>query len=502
MAVDLQWLLVQEPLALRLVAGETHKVALDWAHSIDLLDPTPWVAGRGLVLTTGLRLPRSAAGQRAYAERLAQAGVSALGFGIGVRYEEIPRPVVESCVEHALPLVEVPLSTPFIAVTQAVARRLAEDQMEGLQQALDHQRKITRSAVRGGLNGVVTMLSRELRCDAVVLDEYGVAMASSDRRPGVTELVRREWRRMPSHARPGTRGITTEHGALEIQTLQGKSGVCGWLAVCHETPLSDTDRLLVNQAAGLITLQLDWPTELITAYQEIGGTLLMLLLDTVGGASPVSSHLQHFGFRAGDRVVLALVTAPRAHSRLLDIVNAGLEATKRPHVVSMVPAGVAALLLETDAERLVPLLDRTIADAGLRDVVTGVSQPLDLAGVASGVGQAEQAAADARRLGLAVGWFGELTLSAVVADEAVRERVWSLAEPALAALEGADAELRPSLEAFLRNNGSWEASARDLGVHRHTLKARMDKVERLTGLSLDSAESRVLLLLGLVSRPR
>ena len=502
MAVDLHWLLGQGALDLRLVAGNSRGVALDWAHSIDLLDPTPWLNGQGLVLTTGLRLPRSVREQRAYAERLTDAGVPALGFGVGIRYDEIPAPLRESCVRLGLPLVEVPLSTPFIAITQAVARRLAEEQMEGLQQALDYQQRITRSAVRSGLAGVVTMLRRELRCDAVALDEYGVVMATSSRRPEVTEMVCREWRGLSSHARPGTVGITTERGMLEIQTLQGRSGVCGWLAVSHQVPLSGTDRLLVNQAAGLITLQMDWPAELTAAYHDVGGTLLALLLDLPSSAPPIIRHLNHFGFGPRDRVMLALVTAPRAPHSLLDVLTVALEATKRPHLVSRVAAGVATLLVEADAERLVPLMDRTTSEAGLDGLVIGVSQPLEQSAVTSGIGQAEQAAADARRVGHTVGWFGDLTLSSVVADDALRERVWSLAEPALAALDGVDIDLSPSLEAFLHHNGSWEAAARDLGVHRHTLKARMNKVERLTGLSLDSAESRVLLMLGLMSRPR
>ena len=58
----------------------------------------------------------------------------------------------------------------------------------------------------------------------------------------------------------------------------------------------------------------------------------------------------------------------------------------------------------------------------------------------------------------------------------------------------------PSLEAFLHHNGSWETAARALGVHRHTLRARMARVEELTGLSLDSADNRVLLTLALMSR--
>ena len=98
-----------------------------------------------------------------------------------------------------------------------------------------------------------------------------------------------------------------------------------------------------------------------------------------------------------------------------------------------------------------------------------------------------------------------LTLGAVVADEAIRSRVWALAGPALDRLAREatprEADLLPSLEAFLRHNGSWESSARALGVHRHTLRSRMARVQELTGLDLDVADNRVLLLLALMSRP-
>jgi DNA-binding PucR family transcriptional regulator len=39
-------------------------------------------------------------------------------------------------------------------------------------------------------------------------------------------------------------------------------------------------------------------------------------------------------------------------------------------------------------------------------------------------------------------------------------------------------------------------------VHRHTLRARISRVEELTGLDLNDAECRVMLLLALMSRPR
>jgi len=119
--------------------------------------------------------------------------------------------------------------------------------------------------------------------------------------------------------------VTTEHGVLEVQTLRGRAAVVGWLAVRRATPLSPTDRLLLNQAVSLITLQLDWPAELIAAYHSLGGTLLDLLLDPAQDAATLVRHLRHFGFEAGSPVVLALVTAPRGHRRLLGVVSDTLE---------------------------------------------------------------------------------------------------------------------------------------------------------------------------------
>jgi purine catabolism regulator len=55
------------------------------------------------------------------------------------------------------------------------------------------------------------------------------------------------------------------------------------------------------------------------------------------------------------------------------------------------------------------------------------------------------------------------------------------------------------LEAFLRHNGAWDTAARALGVHRHTLRSHIERVEELTGLSLDVAENRVVLLLALMT---
>ena len=60
MTASLEWLLAQHDLGLRLVAGVPGCEQRTWAHASDLVDPTPWLTGGELVLTTGIGLPRAA----------------------------------------------------------------------------------------------------------------------------------------------------------------------------------------------------------------------------------------------------------------------------------------------------------------------------------------------------------------------------------------------------------------------------------------------------------
>jgi PucR family transcriptional regulator, purine catabolism regulatory protein len=52
-------------------------------------------------------------------------------------------------------------------------------------------------------------------------------------------------------------------------------------------------------------------------------------------------------------------------------------------------------------------------------------------------------------------------------------------------------DLVASLRAFLEHNGNWEAAARALGVHRHTLRYRIRRIAELSGRDLDRAGDRV-----------
>src|SRR6187200_2568192 len=69
-----------EEAGLELATGtERADAPLRWVHITELLDPTPWLSGGELLLTTGLQL-QTASKQRQFVRRLSSHHLSGLGF--------------------------------------------------------------------------------------------------------------------------------------------------------------------------------------------------------------------------------------------------------------------------------------------------------------------------------------------------------------------------------------------------------------------------------------
>ena len=71
-------------LRLPVLAGDVSK-PVGWVHGTELADPTPFLEGGELLLTTGLRPIDTG-----YVERLVRAGVVGLGFGTGLGHDVVP----------------------------------------------------------------------------------------------------------------------------------------------------------------------------------------------------------------------------------------------------------------------------------------------------------------------------------------------------------------------------------------------------------------------------
>jgi Purine catabolism regulatory protein-like family/PucR C-terminal helix-turn-helix domain/GGDEF-like domain len=120
-------------LGLELVSGQdSAKAHVRWVHSTELVDPTPWLKGGELLLTTGIQLGRPKV-QHELIERLVEHEIAGLGFGTGFVHKRLPAALVNAARKRDFPVFEVPYELPFIAITERLFAQLVSERYELLQ---------------------------------------------------------------------------------------------------------------------------------------------------------------------------------------------------------------------------------------------------------------------------------------------------------------------------------------------------------------------------------
>ena len=524
-AVTLSALVAMDGLHLVVLAGEQQlDRPVRWVHTSELDDPAPYLEGGELLLTTGLKLGRSKEKLRQYVHRLADAGVAGLGFGIGLTYGEVPAALVEAAAERGLPLLEVPQPTPFIAISKAVTAALAAEQYQAVTTSIEAQEELTRAALgQDGTTALIARLAARLGGWAALYDASGAVVVAAPgwaaRRAGRLrpEVERLRDRPAPSSAalqgRPRTaqeqdrgdepadeRGAEAEGGDFVVlQSLGADRRARGFLAVGTEDRLKPGERYIVNGAVALLTLTLERSRDLRRAEERMRTALLRLVLaGETGTAREVAGALLG-GLPEGS--VRVLVAAGEGLALLGDVAEQSATRAGEP------------LLLATEGDRLVLLAveggavhtDCVAAVQDFDTVSLGISGPATPETAGAAFAQAERALAVALRGGrrsVDHDEVGSGSLLPLLADEAVLAFADGLLRPLREHDLTARGDLEASLQAWLSRHGQWDAAAADLGVHRHTLRYRMRRVEELLGRTLDDADVRMELWLALRARGR
>jgi DNA-binding PucR family transcriptional regulator len=123
-------------LGLELFSGRSSaKAHVRWVHITELVDPTPWLKGGELLLTTGIQL-KGPKVQHELVQRLAEHEIAGLGFGTGFAHKKVPVALVNAARKLDFPVFEVPYELPFIAITERVFAQLVDERYELLQRSM------------------------------------------------------------------------------------------------------------------------------------------------------------------------------------------------------------------------------------------------------------------------------------------------------------------------------------------------------------------------------
>ncbi|MEU9022975.1 PucR family transcriptional regulator [Actinomadura sp. NPDC048394] len=460
-------------LGLRSLTGPLPDAPVVWVAVSELEDPTPFLEGGELVLTTGMRL--TPGGAAPYVDRLVGRGVAGLGFAVGVIHPGVPPELLAAARDRGLALLEVPRPTPFIAIGKAVSRMLAAEWYEDVTRAFQAQRELTRAALTGP-GALVRRLARLLGGWALLLDASGAVRhaepaAARDRAAALAPELARLRRRPASGSTPASMALAVpgDHIVLQRVGLGGRPR--GFLAVGTRAPLPHVAHTIVGAAVALLTLQSETPRTGRDARAALAA--LLAGLPATGPAVP-RGPVRVLACAGGGAVVDALETDPAGERCLAAPLDGGTAVI----VPDDLAGAVTALLAGTG-----PI---GVSDPGEADAGAGA--------LAGALRQAEDALAAARRTGRQVLRHADLPGQGVLGllePEAARAFAAALLAPLAAE------DLVGTVRAYVAANGQGEAAARALGVHRHTLRSRIRKAAELLGRDLDDPAARAELWIAL-----
>ncbi|WP_426006419.1 PucR family transcriptional regulator [Paenarthrobacter sp. NyZ202] len=485
---------------------------LRWVEPSELEDPTPYLPEGEFLLTAGLPFlgkGGSAAKVDAYVKRLVGAKVAALGFGIQPYFDAVPDVLLEACRRHNLTLFEVPESLPFAAIGLEFSQLLETDAARVFRQLADTNRQLMRAVLSPRPeHELLAALVQRVPVWALLVGADGRVRARGHSAGGSTAVEQSQLAPMLDRLLSGS-GPRVEMDSFEQPgsalvfghpLRSTKDANLGALVLGADAPLTPAQNSVVQSAVGLLELLVRQRTSGSLAPSQLATAVLLHPDSLVNGgtrhvnglrdllAQSVSStrsapvrvvqgiKVDSPEWPAGDSPVREVLQWRRLFdTKLVEITEYGFAAITRLRVDD-------ALL--ADVEKL-----------GWRLVI---GEPTELAGLTEAYHRASSLRARVQLSGKSAR-ADEMTWSVtgLLGQEAGTMLASRLLAPVLALEPERRGPLLAVLRGWLSENGSWDASAKLLGLHRNSVRRQIGVLAELLDMDLNQAQVRAELWIAL-----
>lgn len=433
----------------------------------ELKDASQFIQPDSIVLTLAIAFGGHEDQLGDYIRHLGEAGAVAIGFGTGVPFATIPQVVIDTARQCGLGLFEVAQEVPFISIVSAVYNEQQRLGQQAQRTLFATQEKLTQVATSGNLARLLSETAAQLGGELTITDGDGRLIASAS-----------AWADGANAGAPPQLAFTTRYA----MTPQGQR--------THElvlrTPQAATshDRSLVRHCAGLADMLLFRPVELRRARNELNTVALSLKLgrDTTGTVLPdiFKATTDSHGY-----LLPVVITADdrRSLTRALD--HADKNAEEHSRFLYYLPLEANACLFLFRGDRTHEAIKAMFgpALARIRLVIGGRITWDKLT--------AEHVTALTRRASpLALGEAAVPDQGSITWLEVpeVAQALSARHTEVFGLLDAYDnhhnTELSRTLSVFVRHHGQLSPTAEALGVHRHTVRNRIARIQDLCSLDL------------------
>ncbi|MCI1984333.1 MAG: PucR family transcriptional regulator [Bifidobacteriaceae bacterium] len=468
---------------------------ISWVHSTELVDPTAYLDGGELILTTGLQLSAFESPtdrERHYVERLSRVGVRGIGFGTGLHHMSIPHWLVEQCEAWEMPLLGVPLDTPFIAIAKLISRSQSDSHNATVTRLYNAQRQLFRSIqTLDPLSSIVKKLAELVGGWAAFINPSGKVMESShaalplelrgvDDAMGFTALGQAKFLY--------SRGY--DIAIFHVATAQRQS--LGYLVAGRFGKKGSLNHPLVSQTAALLSLAVSRNASAERSLERLRAAMMRQCLE--GDVSSVREYASDLwdGLPPEPLTVLRITgeqDALESAQEVFEPMHRSLAKNLNVAVSGVVEGDLWAIVSRSN---LADWVDQVSHDTRL---VTGISSGFVWADAPRARHEAYQAAAEAIASGEAVVRYGQragsATLEALIEPSMLRAfgdlRLAPIRDMTFNVSIGphggensdATARLLPAiavLRAWLTVGCKYEEAGRELGLHRHTVRKYISQI--------------------------
>ncbi|WP_019973342.1 PucR family transcriptional regulator [Mycobacterium sp. 141] len=449
-----------------------------WVATSELADPAPFLEGGEILLTTGLETSRWRTEWDGYVQRLAEARIAAIGMAAGLTYTKTPARLISACRTHEVNLFEVPRRTAFVTISRHIAQLLEEQESTAAREALAAQQQLISAAAKPDpTTAVVTALAQAVNGAVCLMAPDGRVVTGpvGPRRDDFPlDEVEEDVRRLQTHGRHSAAVQSGPGQSVSIYPIGLRGRPSTYLAAMGPMRLSDGQRHAVTTAVAVLGLVDEQDRSRARTRHHLRSRAVELVVGNDSRTAQLVLEVDRSASVLPERVRILRATGPEHET---DDAISALE--RRGILVGTVAGELCAVLA--------PKQDRTAADRlAQTGHLVGIGHEVPLSDAAAGYRTAGMALTQATPTARLVNW-----------DRIISDGPLGLIDPERAAafaeswLSDLDSEQAETLRCFLRHHGSRLKVAEELGLHRNTVRNRLEAIEAALPGKLDDPQTRV-----------
>jgi PucR family transcriptional regulator, purine catabolism regulatory protein len=479
MTITVRELISNPHLKTKAIAGSSGlEREITWAHVCELQDPSPWLSGGELILTTGLAIPRYTQQQEEYLQCLINTGVSGLAIAENMYAPELTSHLLSEADKRSFPILLTSYEIPWLAITRTVADANTHKEHERVLQTL-RVYEIARQAMNSSSPvKILDMLSNVINCTIYVVDPVNKKSIFDVSLPNDFEEFLKFVRPNDTPSSPTVQHIMKKGiSALQISVPTSRPAIL--VAIPNNDVLPNN--LVLRHITTILGMVIEKETVIHERLRRLGTELLSGLID--GRIAPEAANLllaEHKLLKDSFYIVTCSSNKkPFKHEWL----HLQLSARDIPHLLTQSDNTLIALVPST--KKAITSLQEELPPnvrLGISNIFTSPSK----------IPEALQEALWALKAAetnekIIVYYSEELSISPFLPRS--KKEAHTIVEQVLGDLIAYDkknnSQLIMTLFIYLNENRSWQIASKKLNIHKQTLVYRINKIELLTDRRLN-----------------